>query len=103
MAKGLRIVPMYTFILAILGYSVISFLIFTLTYGLMGMEKHFNVGNTSVNNWEHALWHAWSVQSTSMDEVSPKTRAGRIAQGAQVGLAWLPMILLLAPWNIESK
>lgn len=99
---GLHIVPMYKFILAILVYSIVSFFVFTLTYGFMGMEKNFNVGDTVSGNWEHALWHAWSVQSTAMDEVTPKTRAGRIAQAFQVAMAWLPMIVLLAPWNIQS-
>lgn len=100
---GLRIVPMYKFIAAIMAYSLLSFLIFTVVYGLLGMQRHFNVGDPTVSNWEHAVWHAWSVQSTAMDEVTPKTRAGRIAQGVQVGMSWLPMILLLAPWNIEKN
>ena len=98
----LKLVPMYKFIAAIAVYSAISFLIFTVVYGAIGMKTHFNTGETVSGNWEHAAWHSWSVQSTAMDEVTPKTQTGRIAQAFQVFLAWLPMILLLAPWNVSS-
>lgn len=94
--------PMYKFIATVMVYSLASFVIFTLVYGMMGMEKHFDVATAKTNNWGHAVYHAWNVQTTSMDEMSPKTVPGRIAQSCQAAAAWLPMILLLAPWDISS-
>lgn len=100
---GLKIVPMYKFIAAIMLYSILGFVLFTGVYAMMGMKKNFNVGDAPGSNLEHAIWHSWTVQSTAMGEVTPKTREARIAQGIHLFLAWMPMIVLLAPWNIQQS
>ena len=100
---ALHVVPMYSFISSIMAYSVVSFVLFAVVYGLIGMDRHFDTGNTRDTNWGHAFWHSWCVQSTAMDDVTPKTRSARAAQAVQVFMSWLPMIVLLAPWSIQSK
>jgi hypothetical protein len=95
--------PKYNFIAAILGYALGFFLVFGVVYASIGMEENFDVGETKGNNLEHAFYHSWCVMSTSMDEITPKTIKGRIAQACQVAVAYLPMILLLAPWDVRDS
>jgi len=96
----MHVVPMPIFISLIMAYSLACFVLFGVIYQSIGMEDHFNCGETKATNAQHAFWHSWSVQATCMDEVTPKTMTGRGIQGAQAAMAWLPMIVLLAPWNI---
>ena len=99
---AVHLVPMYTFIASILVYSVLCFLAFGLAYAGLGMRANFDVGDAPGSDYEHAFYHSWNVQATCMDEMTPKTRRARIAQAMQAFMAWLPMIMLLAPWNITA-
>lgn len=96
----MHVVPMPKFIGLIMLYSITSFLVFGFVYRALGMKTHFNCGDADTTNASHAFYHSWSVQATCMDEITPKTQTGRIVQATQAAMAWLPMIILLAPWNI---
>ncbi len=93
-----KLVPMYRFISAIMLYSTVSVLLFGGVYAAIGMAKNFDVGPTKASNVSHAFYHSFAVQTTSMDEISPKTQKGRAVQAVQQAMAWLPMLVLLAPW-----
>ena len=94
---------MWNFILGVIVYTIVCFLLFTVVYAGIGMEENFDIGKTKANNLEHAAWHAWSVQTTSMDDISPTTIKGRIVQACQLALAYTPTLILLSPWNVVSS
>lgn len=99
----MKAIPIPAFMLAIVAYSVLSFVIFGLAYMAIGMEQNFDVGSTKASNASHAFYHSWCVQSTCMDEMAPKTMKGRVVQGCHVAAAWLPTAIMLAPWFVTRK
>lgn len=98
-----QLVPMYRFISAIVLYSILCFLLFGGVYAAIGMSKNFNVGETKTSNASHAFYHAFAVQTTSMDEIAPKTVKGRVVQAIQQAMAWLPFLVLLSPWLYKHR
>jgi cytochrome b len=97
--------PIWQFIGALLAYSITSMILFAVLYGLFlpgGFKKNFTQPSFSgASDWENAFYHSWCVQTTSMDEITPTTRVARALHGTQMALAWLPMALLLAPFDVD--
>ena len=78
-------------------YALITMVIFTLVYGLIGYANHFEVSDENRNkNWENAATASIMLQSNAMGAVTPITSLGRWLSTAQTALGWMWFLILSA-------
>lgn len=81
-------------------YAVACIAIFTITYKLMGLEKHFDVPEyipkSDKSSWTNCLYVSALAQSNAMPDYAPKSKVGRILFMTQVCLGWAWFLLLAA-------
>ena len=78
-------------------YALITMVIFTLVYGLLGYANHFEVKDENKNkNWENSVTASIMLQSNAMGQVVPTTSLGRWLSTAQTALGWMWFLILSA-------
>jgi hypothetical protein len=92
-----------SFISAILMYSAAVFIVFTAIYGYVDFEKNFEIPSKKDDvarvGWDQIMYHSFMVQCASMPDSFPMTRTGRTIAAMHSFLAWIPLLLLIAPWT----